>query len=58
MTTGAQIDRFQHPKTQRESLCYRINYQSMDRSLANDEINALQEAVTAAVVDQLGVEIR
>jgi len=26
-----QIDRFLHPKTNRTSLCYRINYRSMDR---------------------------
>jgi len=26
-----QIDKFTHPKTQRTSLCYRINYRSMDR---------------------------
>jgi hypothetical protein len=26
-----QIDSFVHPKTNRTSLCYRINYRSMDR---------------------------
>mmetsp|Transcript_6350 Transcript_6350/g.11319 ORF Transcript_6350/g.11319 Transcript_6350/m.11319 type:complete len:450 (+) Transcript_6350:55-1404(+) len=36
------IDSFTHPKTGRSSRCYRISYRSMDRSLTNDEIDALQ----------------
>lgn len=55
---GAQIDEFAHPKTSRRSLCYRINYQSMDRNLENEEINALQDKVIEAIVDQLKVTIR
>lgn len=52
------IDEFVHPKTNRKSLCYRINYRSMDRSLTNDEINDLQEQVRKTVVASLGVELR
>ena len=33
------IDSFSHPKTGRKSLCYRINYQSMDRNVTNEEVN-------------------
>jgi phenylalanyl-tRNA synthetase alpha chain len=28
-----KIDQFVHPKTNRTSLCYRINYRSMDRQV-------------------------
>lgn len=33
LTFSAEIDRFVHPKTGRTSLCFRINYRSMDRSV-------------------------
>jgi phenylalanyl-tRNA synthetase alpha chain len=52
------IDSFTHPKTKRDSRCYRINYRHMDRSLTNQEINELQEQVRALVVQKLGVELR
>lgn len=31
--SASVIDEFVHPKTQRKSLCFRINYRHMDRSL-------------------------
>ena len=52
------IDEFVHPKTKRASQCYRINYQSMDRSLTNAEINELQEQVRARLIDEYGLELR
>jgi phenylalanyl-tRNA synthetase alpha chain len=57
-TPPTQIDRFQHPKTGRESRCYRILYRSMDRSLTNQQVNVLQEQVRRDVVQRLGVELR
>lgn len=39
------IDEFTHPKSERTSHCYRIAYRSMERSLTDEEINELQEAV-------------
>ena len=52
------IDTFEHPKTGRVSHCYRINYRSMDRSLTNEEIDALQETVRDQASSNLGVELR
>jgi phenylalanyl-tRNA synthetase alpha chain len=52
------IDDFNHPKTGKTSHCYRISYRSMDRSLTNEEIDALQERVRDLTVDRLGVELR
>ncbi|KAK9474566.1 phenylalanine--tRNA ligase [Dipodascopsis tothii] len=44
-----QIDEFTHPKTGKKSVCYRINYQSMERSLTNDEVNVMHEAIRAEI---------
>eukprot|EP00617_Octactis_speculum_P021109 CAMPEP_0185766504 /NCGR_PEP_ID=MMETSP1174-20130828/37913_1 /TAXON_ID=35687 /ORGANISM="Dictyocha speculum, Strain CCMP1381" /LENGTH=378 /DNA_ID=CAMNT_0028450223 /DNA_START=242 /DNA_END=1378 /DNA_ORIENTATION=+ len=52
------IDEFTHPKTNRRSLCYRITYRSMDRSLTDDEINVLQESVREQAPELLSVEVR
>mmetsp|Transcript_9819 Transcript_9819/g.15095 ORF Transcript_9819/g.15095 Transcript_9819/m.15095 type:complete len:447 (+) Transcript_9819:98-1438(+) len=52
------IDTFVHPKTNRTSNCFRIIYRSMDRSLTNEEIDALQEQVRDLAVEKLGVELR
>lgn len=51
-------DDFTHPKTKRQSLCYRINYRSLERTLTNAETNGLHDEVTEALVQRLGVEIR
>ncbi|KAI7897567.1 phenylalanyl-tRNA synthetase [Cokeromyces recurvatus] len=52
------IDDFTHPKTNRRSLCYRINYRSMDRNVTNEEINIIQENVRNTVRDEFNVELR
>ncbi|QRW01522.1 phenylalanyl-tRNA synthetase [Ceratobasidium sp. AG-Ba] len=39
-------DKFVHPKTNKTSLCYRVNYRSMERSLTNDEVNVLHQAMS------------
>jgi phenylalanyl-tRNA synthetase alpha chain len=51
-------DEFVHPKTGRKSLCYRINYRSLERTLTNDETNAMHERLRSLLVDRLGVELR
>lgn len=52
------VDEFVHPKTNRKSQCYRITYQSMERSLTNDEVNAIQTSVVDDLTSQLGIEVR
>jgi len=52
------IDSFAHPKAQRTSRCYRINYRSMDRSLSNDEANVLHAGVITQLKEKFGVEVR
>ncbi|CAG8839420.1 15666_t:CDS:2, partial [Racocetra persica] len=39
------IDDFKHPKTKKRSLCFRINYRSMDRTFTNEEINGIRKSV-------------
>lgn len=52
------VDEFSHPKTGRRSLCYRIVYRSLEKTLTNRETNAMHETVKKALTDYLGVEIR
>lgn len=53
-----QIDDFTHPKTNRTSWCYRVNYRSMDRSLSNEEVNEVHAGVVERLKQNFGVEIR
>ena len=52
------VDQFTHPRTSRRSLCYRINYRSLDKTLTNAEANQLHEEVRNRLVARLGVELR
>lgn len=52
------VDEFVHPKTGRRSMCYRVNYRSLERTLTHDETNRMHERVTGALAERLGVEIR
>ena len=52
------VDEFEHPKTGRRSLCYRVNYRSLERTLTNEETNALHKKLRTLLVDRLGVELR
>jgi phenylalanyl-tRNA synthetase alpha chain len=54
----AKVDEFTHPKTGRRSMCYRINYRSLERTLTNEEANGYHESVRAALMEKLGVELR
>lgn len=52
------IDQFTHPKTGRKSLCYRINYRSLEKTLTNEEANDFHKSVKDKLVAELGVELR
>jgi len=52
------IDEFTHPKTGRRSMCYRVNYRSLERTLTNEEANEMHEKLRQKLVETLGVELR
>eukprot|EP00316_Scyphosphaera_apsteinii_P011993 CAMPEP_0119308324 /NCGR_PEP_ID=MMETSP1333-20130426/10029_1 /TAXON_ID=418940 /ORGANISM="Scyphosphaera apsteinii, Strain RCC1455" /LENGTH=411 /DNA_ID=CAMNT_0007312067 /DNA_START=73 /DNA_END=1308 /DNA_ORIENTATION=- len=52
------VDAFTHPKTGRNSQCYRLTYRSMDRSLTDEEVNRLQEELRQRASSDLLVELR
>ncbi|RPA86222.1 phenylalanyl-tRNA synthetase, partial [Ascobolus immersus RN42] len=52
------VDEFIHPKTGRKSCCYRINYRAWERTLTNEETNALHKEIEQRIAKELGVEIR
>ncbi|KAK4548033.1 hypothetical protein LTR36_010753 [Oleoguttula mirabilis] len=52
------IDDFVHPKTGRRSLCYRITYRSLEKTLTTEEANALHERISQELVSDFGVQLR
>jgi len=54
----SEIDSFVHPTSGRHSRCYRVSYRSMDRTLANGEVDAIQEKLREGAAGELGVELR
>lgn len=52
------IDEFTHPKKNRKSMCYRINYRSLERTLTNTEANEMHDKVREKLVHLLRVELR
>ncbi|KAJ5226018.1 hypothetical protein N7468_007243 [Penicillium chermesinum] len=52
------IDDFVHPKEKRRSLCYRIQYRSLERTLINEEINELHDNIGSKLISTLGVQLR
>ncbi len=52
------VDEFLHSRSERKSLCYRINYRSLERTLTNEEANRLHEEIRARLECDLGLELR
>lgn len=52
------VDTFKNPKTGKTSLCYRINYRSLERTLTNEETNRLHHLVREKTEADFGVELR
>jgi phenylalanyl-tRNA synthetase alpha chain len=52
------IDQFTNQKTGRKSMCYRINYRRLERTMRNEEANELQAMIEKEMVEKLGIEIR
>jgi len=52
------LDEFHHPKHNKTSKCFRINYRHMDRNLTNEEVDTLQNKLREQVTKDLGCELR
>lgn len=52
------VDQFKNPKTGLDSLCFRITYRAMDRTLRDEEVNSLQDHFRSEVSKQLNVTLR
>lgn len=52
------VDEFKHPGTGRRSLCYRVNYRSLERTLRNSEVNEMHARLQELLEERLGVEVR
>lgn len=52
------FDQFENKKTGRTSHAYRVTYRHMDRSLTNEEVDAIQESVREQLASKLQVTLR
>ncbi|XP_077982901.1 phenylalanine--tRNA ligase, mitochondrial-like [Glandiceps talaboti] len=52
------IDEFVHPKTQRLSHCYRIDYRHMEKTLTKTEVSTIHWKIAEAAENELNIEVR
>ncbi|XP_062473803.1 phenylalanine--tRNA ligase, mitochondrial isoform X3 [Pezoporus occidentalis] len=52
------VDEFTHPKTKKVSHCYRIIYRHPEKTLTQDEVHRIHQAIEESAVRELGVEGR
>ena len=52
------MDKFKHPKKGLTSVCFRIVYRHMERTLTQAEVNDFHKRIADACVEQFKVEIR
>lgn len=52
------IDQFVNKKTGKKSLCYRVVYRDLSKTLTGEEINDYHEKIKGELVGRLGVELR
>lgn len=52
------VDQFQHPKTGKISHCYRIVYRHLEKTLTQEEVNAIHKLIECNATKLLGVKIR
>lgn len=52
------IDKFKHPKSGKSSLCFRIVYRHMERTLTQAEVNVIHAKIGAEMVKDFNVAIR
>ncbi|XP_001361369.2 probable phenylalanine--tRNA ligase, mitochondrial [Drosophila pseudoobscura] len=52
------VDKFKHPKTGKSSVCFRIVYRHMERTLTQAEVNDIHKQIANASVDSFNVQIR
>lgn len=52
------VDKFTHPKTGKSSLCFRIVYRHMERTLSQEEVNGIHSKISSTVEKSFNVKIR